>query len=373
MAIEEAYKGAPYVSPNPLVGCVVLDSQGNLLSTGYHQKYGQAHAEVNAIQGLTEEQLRGAHVIVTLEPCAHQGKTPSCAKMLARLPIAKVTYGLVDPNPLVAGQGAQILRDAGIKAEEFSSADKEKFEFVRAELEKVCEAFLWNFRQKKIFVALKVATSLDGQIALKSGESQWITGPESREYVHYLRSCYDAVLVGKGTVSVDDPSLNVRLKDISKENKVVVLDSRGELLSQFSKLKLAQAHKAENIYWCVGDSHLASCQDVIADLSSQPQLVGVPQSQEGALDLEVLLAELYKRGMRSLMVEGGAQVASQFVAQGLVNRLWLFMAPVVLGAGGGISWTQKMSIAHMKEKKVLGQIQYMRFGQDLCWTGLLKL
>jgi len=137
LAISEAYKGATRVSPNPLVGCVILDGQSRFLSVGHHSIYGGPHAEVEALNSLKASDLQGAHVIVTLEPCAHEGKTPSCAKALAQLPVAKVTYGLMDPNPLVSGQGVQILREAGIQVEEFKN--------YREELEEVCEAFLKNF------------------------------------------------------------------------------------------------------------------------------------------------------------------------------------------------------------------------------------
>lgn len=172
LALSEAYKGALRVSPNPLVGSVVLNSQGQFLSSGYHEFYGGPHAEVNALRGLSAEELKGAHVFVTLEPCAHEGKTPSCAKMMAKLPLKKVTFGLIDPNPLVAGQGAQILLDAGIEAEVFSSADPGLDQEIKSRLEEVCEVFLWNFRRKKVFVAMKMASSADGQVALRSGESQ---------------------------------------------------------------------------------------------------------------------------------------------------------------------------------------------------------
>ena len=222
LAISEALKGAPFVSPNPKVGCVILDSQGELLSTGYHKKFGEAHAEIEALKNLNPDQLKGAHLIVTLEPCAHEGKTPSCAKTLAKLPIKKVTFGLVDPNPLVAGQGAKILKEAGIEVEEYQG-------ILKADLEEVCEEFLWNFRQKKVFVAVKIAQSLDGKIALLNGESKWITGPDSRQKVHELRAQYDAVLVGKNTILIDNPSLDIRHPKIQKENKVVVLDRSGEI------------------------------------------------------------------------------------------------------------------------------------------------
>ncbi len=311
LAMKEALKGAPFVSPNPRVGCVILGSKGELLSTGYHKKFGEAHAEVEALKSLTFDQLKGAHVIVTLEPCAHEGKTPSCAQALARLPIKKVTFGLVDPNPLVAGQGAQILRAAGIEAEEYQGD-------LKVGLEETCEEFLWNQRYQKVFVALKVAQSLDGKIALANGESKWITGHESRQKVHELRAQYDAILVGKNTILIDNPSLNIRQPGIQKENKVVILDRSGEILKIKDQLKIFQVHKPENVI-------VSSCPD-----------------------LETVLKEIYHLGIRSILVEGGGQIYSSFISQGLVQRLHLFTAPIILGQG--IGWTDKINLPHIKNK-----------------------
>ena len=330
LAITEALKGAPFVSPNPKVGCVILSASGDLLSTGYHKKYGEAHAEVEALKNLGHEQLKDAHVVVTLEPCAHEGKTPSCAKKLATLPIKKVTYGLTDPNPLVGGQGAEILKAAGIEAVEYSGP-------LRPALEETCEEFLWNMRHKKVFVAMKIAQSLDGKIALANGESKWITGPESRQFVHQLRAQYDAVLVGKNTVLVDNPSLDVRHPQIQKENKVVVLDRSGEILKKMEQLKMFQVHKPEN-------------------------LIVLP-----SLDLEAVLKELYQRGIRSLMIEGGGQIYSSFLAQNLVQRMHLFTAPIILGQG--IGWADHFTLSDMQKKLELKSVKTQLYGQDSYLTG----
>lgn len=333
LAITEALKGAPFVSPNPKVGCVILNIHGELLSKGYHTKFGEPHAEVEALKGLTREQLTGAHVIVTLEPCAHEGKTSSCAKNLARLPIKKVTFGIIDPNPLVSGQGAQILRAAGIEVEEYQGV-------LKSEIEEICEEFLWNFRHKKIFVALKVAQSLDGKIALANGESKWITGFDSRQKVHELRAQYDAVLVGKNTVLIDNPSLNVRHSKIQKQNKVVVLDRSGEILKKAQNLKIFQMHKSENLF--------------------------VMQSY----DLETVLNELWQKNIRSLMVEGGAQIYSSFLTQGLAQRLHLFTAPVLLGQG--INWTENFDLSDMEKKLELKSVKTQLLGNDQYLTGRLN-
>jgi diaminohydroxyphosphoribosylaminopyrimidine deaminase/5-amino-6-(5-phosphoribosylamino)uracil reductase len=361
LAIQEAYKGATRVSPNPLVGSVVVDRDGNLLASGYHEYFGGPHAEVNALKNLSNEHLQGATVYVTLEPCAHEGKTPSCAKMIAKLPVKKVVYGLVDPNPLVAGQGAQILQAAGIETEIFS----ETHPAFKQELEEVCEAFLWNFREKKVFVSLKVAQSLDGQIALKSGESQWITNEKSREHAHYLRACHDAVLVGRGTVQNDNPTLNIRHPLIQKDNKVVVIDPRGILLDESSQLKIIRAHDPKSIFWCVSAKKYSAAESPIA------QVLKVNETADGNLDLVHLLRSLWDVGIRSVLIEGGALTASQFLKAKLVNRLFVFQAPLVIGAKGGRSWTEELAIPEMRQRLVVQNPQIKKFGDDLLITGRL--
>lgn len=371
LAISEAAKGSAQVSPNPQVGAVVLDRDGGFVSSGYHEYFGGPHAEVNALKGLTAQQLQGAQVYVTLEPCAHEGKTPSCAKMMAKLPLAKVVFGLIDPNPLVAGQGAEILKSAGIEAVQFSLPDKAVEEEIKILLEESCEAFLWNYRNKKIFVALKMASSLDGQVALKSGESQWITGPESREYVHYLRACYDAVLVGKGTVEFDNPSLNIRHSTISKKNKVVVIDAEGDLLHTFSKLKMTEFHDSEDLFWCVSAELAEETKKKLENSPKKPRVLYIKTKVAGDLDLEDLLAQLYALGLRSVLVEGGAFTASSFINCALVNRLYLFQAPIIMGSGGSLSWTDSVRIATMSEKLKLQNPRYQIFGNDFLITGVL--
>lgn len=371
LAISEAYKGATRVSPNPLVGAVVLDAQGNFLSSGYHEYYGGPHAEVNALKNLNSAELKGAQVYVTLEPCAHEGKTPSCAKMMARLPLAKVIFGLIDPNPLVAGQGAEILRQAGISAELFSSQDTLLNQQIHNQLEEVCEAFLWNFRHKKIFVALKMASSLDGQVALRNGESQWITGEKSREFVHFLRASYDAILVGKGTVEFDNPSLNIRHPDIQKKNKVVVIDGEGKLLPNYANLKISKAHEPQDVFWCVSSQIQDQISVQFEKNKTSPNIVYVKTAVGGDLDLNDLLAQLYTRGLKSVLVEGGAQTASSFIDGGFVNRLYMFQAPIIMGSGGARSWTETIRLASMKDKIQVLNPRYQTFGNDFMITGTL--
>lgn len=330
LAIHVAKAGAPYVSPNPLVGCTILDSDNKLISMGYHQKYGEAHAEINAIKGLSADQLANTKVFVTLEPCAHEGKTGSCAKKLIQFKIKKLIFGLVDPNPQVSGQGAEILRAAGIEAEEYQGP-------LKADLEDLCEVFLKNFREKKTFVAMKVASSLDGQIALSTGESQWITTAESREYVHELRSWYDAVLVGSNTIEVDNPSLNIRHPTIQKETKLIILDPESKLSGK--KFKFQDIHKSENI-------HILNFKD-----------------------LQSVMNQLWALNIKSVFIEGGAYTYSSFLKAGLVDRLHLFINTSVIGAGNGLSWTKDFGIEALGDKKSLKNVKIRTFGSDLYITG----
>lgn len=320
LAIDEAYIGAAFVSPNPKVGCVVLDSNGYLLSKGHHQFFGGPHAEVEALKKLTYDQLKGASLIVTLEPCAHEGKTPSCAKKIATLPVAQVVYGLQDPNPLVAGQGAQIIREAGIQALEYQGN-------LKADLYEVCEEFLVNFTKKRVFVAMKVAQSLDGKIALKNGQSQWITGPESREEVQRIRSNYDAVLVGYGTLVKDNPSLNIRVPGLVKINWAVILGSKN-VSKEMNVFKVRPADK-------------------VVSLNGE---------------LPEVLNQMWSLGIRSVLVEGGSRVFSSFIKSGLVDRLHLFTAPIVMGQGMG--WTDDLEVLSLDSIARPQRIKTQKRGLD---------
>lgn len=357
IAIAEAYKGIGAVSPNPLVGCVILDSQMRFLSKGYHQKIGGHHAEINALNGLSEADLKGATVFVTLEPCAHEGRTPSCAKALAKLPIKKLVYGLQDPNPLVAGQGAEIVKSAGIQVELFNE--------LQDELEEVCEHFLWNFREKKVFVSLKVASSLDGFMGLQNGESKWITSEQSREIAHVLRAAHDAIVVGRGTLLADNPKLNVRHPRLDKKLKVIVLDSNGIALSKLNELELAKHHDSKNLYFIVSDKH----KDLMNPLGVN--IVRVP-TEAGFLSLKSLLAELWNLGIKSIFVEGGARVLSSFISEGLAQRLYLFQAPILLGAKAGRSWSEQVKIDSMSSRISLKNHKLIKLDVDSLMTGRLS-
>lgn len=353
LAIEEGKKGAGFVSPNPLVGCVILSRQFELLGKGYHARVGEAHAEINALNDVADKSLlEGAHIYVTLEPCAHVGRTESCARRIAALPVASITYGLQDPDPRVSGRGAEILREAGKSVEWFSD--------LQAELEELAESFLLNQRKQRPFVVLKIASSLDGQVSLKDGSSQWITGEPARSHVQYLRGCYDAVVTGSGTIEKDNPRMNSRDERFhSKRQRLVVLDPRGRL--RFSGRRVLEVRRAEDIYWVTGP-------DASAEGNAGVVHLKIPL-RDGRFDLSVLLGELMNAGVYSVFVEAGPITASSFLAAEKVDRLYAFLAPKLVGQG--LSWTSDLKIRSLDQALRLNGMRTTTLGDDLLVTGRL--
>lgn len=378
-ALELAAKGLGWVSPNPSVGCVILDQNNRLIGHGYHEKFGGPHAEVNALRGLTPEQLKGARVFVTLEPCAHYGKTPPCAEALAKLPIGEVIYGLQDPNPQVHGKGLTIIQQAGIKVTYY---DKNHEAF-----EASCEHFLKNMRHQTPFVTLKAAVSLDGKLALKNGQSQWITGKESRQEGHRLRAHHDALLVGVNTFLTDNPSLNIRDPLFGeKTNQVIILDPTGRGIKAIKTSKLHFSHRTENIIWVLNaelkpyfSSTFKNGNDedksTLLPLSEFKELgiktifinkVSNTSNRSNTLDLNELLQELWHLNIRSILVEGGGATISSFMDQKAADRLSLFMAPIVVGDVSGVGWSSALNpIEELSQTIKLGAFTTVSMGKDL--------
>ncbi|MCB0407014.1 MAG: bifunctional diaminohydroxyphosphoribosylaminopyrimidine deaminase/5-amino-6-(5-phosphoribosylamino)uracil reductase RibD [Bdellovibrionales bacterium] len=355
MAIEEGKKGLGFVAPNPAVGCVFLDSENKLLSKGYHRQYGKDHAEVDAYQSIKDKnKVDGGSVFVTLEPCAHQGKTPPCAQMLAGLPIKKFYYGVKDPNP-VAAHGERVLKAAGKEVIHLKEME--------SQCEELAEIFLHNQKYQRPFVHVKIGATLDGQISLKSGDSQWITCQESRDFVQTLRGQYDAVLVGRKTFEVDNPRLNSRdpiFKD--KQNHIVIVDSEGKSLSQLEKSQLLTVRSKERV-WIVTDKKMGT--------TSSAQVISV-EKQGKTLDLEKAFFELYKKGVTSILVEGGAYTISRLLEKQLVQRLSVFIAPRIMGAKSGISWTNDLSVSNLNSMIQTGPLRATQIGSDIFITTILK-
>ena len=335
LTLQEAWKGLPAVCPNPPVGCVLVDGEHRFLCATHHKVFGGPHAEALALEATASMNLNlqeGATLYVSLEPCSHEGKTPSCAQaLLQRGGIKKVVYGLKDPNPLVAGKGLKALREGGVMVEPFPLTFTES-------LEEVAEIFLYNMRNRHCFFGAKVASSLDGHLAMKKGESQWISGTKALEYAHFLRACYDGVLVGGDTFTMDNPKLNVRWPSLpQKRNRVVVLDSEGSRIHKIKESLLYRHHDPKEIFWVV-----------------KKQLKNIPCEMlvcktlgNGDLDLEDLRQQLWERGVRSLLIEGGAYTLSSFLK--VIQRFHLILSPRLLGAKSALSWSQHLQVPSLEE------------------------
>ncbi|HAH51446.1 MAG TPA: bifunctional diaminohydroxyphosphoribosylaminopyrimidine deaminase/5-amino-6-(5-phosphoribosylamino)uracil reductase RibD, partial [Balneola sp.] len=312
-ALELASLGKGYVSPNPLVGCVVVDNKGNKIGEGFHKKFGESHAEVNAISSITnKELLSGATVYVTLEPCSHIGKTPPCADMLAALPLKEVIIAMKDPNPKVNGNGIRILKNAGIKVQ---------VGILESEAEKLNEFFIHHQNFGRPFITLKIAQTADGFLAAADGDSQWISGKQSRKKVHEWRAEYDAVLIGRTTAMADNPSLTVRhIK--GRQPKRIVIDGPFELPRDLNVFSDKYEERTTILTWNKEKSKDAA--DPMLKVLSQNYFRGeiIQTSQkDGHVDLREAFKLLGKSGISSVLVEGGQQLSSALIRQGLVDKI----------------------------------------------------
>ena len=337
-AIRLSRRGFP--APNPHVGCVVV-SKGQIVGRGWHKYAGTLHAEAMALQQ-AGERARGAEVFVTLEPCNHVGRQPACTGGLIRAGVAKVTYAVEDPNPRVAGGGAARLRKAGIVVETG---------LLREEAEAANHTWLAAVRRGRPFVTLKAAMSLDGRIALPSGESKWITGERARAQGRLLRAEMGAVLAGSKTIECDDPQLTVRDRRVKNPPVRIVLDPERVLGEHFQVFR----------------DGLPTLR-VVSQTNAVEGDLAVPEVN-GRFDLFHLLKQLGDRGITGLLVEGGAQTMGSFLQADLVDRIDLFIGNVPFG--GGKSWLDSLLGSELRElhrwslewAKRLGDDVWLRYGR----------
>jgi diaminohydroxyphosphoribosylaminopyrimidine deaminase / 5-amino-6-(5-phosphoribosylamino)uracil reductase len=317
LAIEIAKKGRGNVSPNPLVGCIIVKGE-RIIGAGYHEKYGYNHAEINAINSARED-IEGSTLYVNLEPCSHQGQTPPCVDKIIENKIKRVAIGTLDMNPLVCGNGVKKLKAAGIDVK-------------AGILEKDCIAlnkFFFKYITKKIpYVTLKIAQTLDGKIADNKGDSKWVSSLLSRRYVHELRSKYDAVLIGSGTVLKDNPSLTVRLTE-GRNPKRVVLDTKLRLSTEH---KLFSSNNDKNLVIVTSNKN-KSKERKIRKIKSKGAGIVFVREDKGKLNLKNVLKELAKLKISSVLVEGGKEVFSSFIKENLFDDLYVFISPKILGNG----------------------------------------
>ena len=306
--------------PNPAVGCVVLDSEGRVAGRGHTGQGGRPHAETQAL-AQAGAQAKGGSAYVTLEPCAHHGQTPPCAEALVAAGIARAVIALEDPDPRVSGKGIDLLRQAGIAVALGSC---------RAEAAEINAGFFTRIREGRPLVTLKLATSLDGRIALASGESKWITGEAARRDGHRLRAIHDAILVGAATAAADDPELTCRLPGLAARSPVrIVLDSQARLSPQS---KLATSARMTPVWLVCTRSAPADRRDVLGKLGVE--IVEVESDNDGRIDVSAAAQALGARGLTRVLVEGGGQVAASFFKAGLVDGISSYRAGLILGADG---------------------------------------
>ncbi|MFI6897041.1 bifunctional diaminohydroxyphosphoribosylaminopyrimidine deaminase/5-amino-6-(5-phosphoribosylamino)uracil reductase RibD [Streptomyces sp. NPDC050256] len=346
-AITLAARGLGSTSPNPVVGCVVLDATGHPVGEGFHQRAGGPHAEIHALRAAGEK-ARGGTAYVTLEPCNHTGRTGPCAQALVQAGIARVVYAVGDPNPQATG-GADTLRAAGIKAEQGLLAE---------EAEAVNAAWLASVRLGRPHVTWKYAATLDGRIAAADATSRWITSAESRADVHRLRAEADAVVVGSGTARTDDPQLGVRGIDGAVQPLRVVVDTAATAVRPGARVLDASAPTV-----------VAVADDADARHLPDEAVLRLPRAAGGpGLDLSALLAALHGRGVRSVLLEGGPTLAGAFVAAGLVDRVVGYLAPVFLGAGPAA--LADAGISTITQALRLDVTETVRIGPDLRITAV---
>jgi len=360
-ALSLAEKGRGYVSPNPMVGCVIVSEKGDIIGEGYHQKYGKEHAEIQAITSVKERSLlKNATIYITLEPCAHHGKTPPCAPVIADLPFKRAVVAMQDPFSEVDGKGIDIIRQSGIRVD---------VGVLEKEARLLNEAWLHYVRFSRPFVTLKIAQTADGYIAAPNGDSKWISSADSRTEVHRWRSRTDAVLVGRNTAMHDNPSLTVRMVEGRQPTRVVV-DGPLELPRNLNLFSDQYEEKTIVI------THNKAKADEVAD----PMLkmlqsnyfrgeIMVVDKLNGHSNQKQMLERLAQKGITSLLIEGGRDLSTSLLKAGLVDRLQLFISPKLLG--GGTKSIQGLGTNRMEDMVPFKTFTWTRFGPDMLLTAEL--
>jgi diaminohydroxyphosphoribosylaminopyrimidine deaminase / 5-amino-6-(5-phosphoribosylamino)uracil reductase len=361
IALELAAKGAGYTSPNPMVGAVVVDPDGRIIGQGYHQSIGGPHAEVNAIDDAGPA-ARGATLFVTLEPCNHFGLTPPCTRKIHDAGISHVVVAMPDPNPRVKGGGNAYLASQGVRVTVGVCEEQAR---------RLNESFIKYITTRRPFVVLKCAATMDGRLATRTGDSRWITGEESRAYVHSLRHEYDAILVGVETVKIDNPRLTARIPASADGRKPkdplrVILDTH---------LTIPDASRA--LY------PESDAQTLIVTGPADPgrrmaltrnQKVRILESplQNGRIDLNALMDRLGNMGVASLFIEGGSRVIAASLAAGIVDKVLFFYAPKISGGDDGVPICKGPGPEFMKDCIPVSDVSVRQFDNDILIAGYLK-
>jgi diaminohydroxyphosphoribosylaminopyrimidine deaminase/5-amino-6-(5-phosphoribosylamino)uracil reductase len=352
-ALDLAEKAKGRTSPNPMVGAVIVKS-GKVVGEGYHKRAGLAHAEIVALRK-AGARARGADLYVNLEPCCHDGRTPPCTEAIIAAGIQKVVVSMRDPNSLVGGKGIRSLKRNGIEV---------ATGVLRKDSEQLNEAFVKYIRVRRPFVILKSALSLDGKTATRTGDSRWITGSEAREYVHRLRNNVDAVLVGAGTVRVDNPRLTVRLRKERGRNpvRVIVGGKSGVSLSA----NVFRNAGRERVIYAVGKDFSPMRENKLRRMGVE---VLILKQKKGRVDLGQLMDKLGEMGIVSILIEGGSEINACVLEEKLVDKLIYFLAPKIIGGNGAPSVVGGCGVKQLKDALSIRDLTVFQLGNDLVIEG----
>ncbi len=359
MALDLAKKGQGFTSPNPMVGAVIVND-GEVVGKGYHQSAGKAHAEVDAIDD-AGALAKDATLYVTLEPCNHTGRTPPCTEKVIAAGIRRIVVAMNDPNPNVKGGGSDYLKSRGINVTVGVCEDQAK---------RLNEVYIKYVSTKRPFSIAKCAATLDGRIATRTGDSRWVTGEESRKYVHQLRHAVDAIMVGINTVKKDDPSLTTRLTNRMENFKGldptrIILDTH---LRISEKAKLLQLDSDSDTIIVTGHSVSG---DKKAGIEKQGARIIESPVKDGLIDLDRLMDRLGTLGITSLLIEGGSSVIASALSAGIVDKIIFFFAPKILGGDDGVPICKGAGAALMSSCIPVKDIHVRQFGDDVMIEGYI--
>ena len=358
-AIELAKKGSGHVNPNPLVGAVIV-RDGEIIGEGYHECYGQLHAERNAIANAKKRgnSLEGSTIYVTLEPCCHYGKTPPCTEAIIEEKIARGVVGSDDPNPLVSGKGFQMLREKGIEVIPH---------FLKEECDAMNHVFFHYIRTGTPYVAMKYAMTMDGKIACYTGDSKWVTGEESRAHVQTLRNHYKGIMAGIGTVLADDPMLNCRIEG-GRDPIRIIADSH--LRIPIDSQLVRTAGQQPLIVACLPDADeekAAQLQEKGVEVLRIPGVTtaDITEEQKEVISLPVLMKELGARKIDGILLEGGGQLNESALQAGIVDRIYCYIAPKIFGGAQAKTPVEGQGLTRAADAWQFNRIGMQEFGQDI--------
>ena len=352
MAIRLARKGIGKTSPNPMVGAVIV-KEGKVIGQGYHKKCGDNHAEINAINSV-KGGIRGSTFYITLEPCSHYGRTPPCVDTLIKKGLRRVVVGTLDPNPEVNGKGIKILRSKGIKVD---------VGILDTECRKLNECYFKYIKTGIPYITVKYAQTLDGRIATKTGDSQWISSEASRKYVHNLRAINDCIMVGAGTIAADNPQLTVR--HVKGKNPLrIIVDSKLRIPIKSSVLKDKDSHLT-----IVATTSKAPATKITAIKKLGVEVLVVKKEKNGKVSLSSLLKELGKKEIMSVLVEGGSEVVTSLLKVNLVDKMIIPISPRIIGKG--LEAIGDLNINKISNAIKFSSFKTMKKGDDLIFEGTI--